>query len=244
MVRAHEEAADQQAARGGRAPHRATPAPTTRVSGAPMTAAAVLALQSTAGNAAVQRVVARDAHQHGPGCGHTVQRRFAPDSHQHGAGCGHDGIDDRSPEGQHQLLKEAEKEPSSMLPGPFLDKAVPFYDNPGLAGARMHTGPVAQRATAAMGAEAMTIGMDVYLGPSALGNVEILAHEASHLDKNSKGIKETGSASGGSPAVTDPGQSSEVAAANDGAAFKAGHTHAPSIVAQRAVADDDVEAAD
>ncbi|MFE0419462.1 eCIS core domain-containing protein [Streptomyces tendae] len=238
MVRAHEEAADQPAARGGRAPHRATPAPLTQVSGAPMSPAAVLALQSTAGNAAVQRVVARDAHQHGPGCGHTVQRRFAPDSHQHGAGCGHDGIDDRSPEGQHQLLKEAKESPSSSLPGGFLGKAVSFYDNPALAGARMYTGPVAQRATAAMGAEAMTIGMDVFLGPSAIGNEEILAHEASHLDKNSRGIKETGSASGGSPAVTDPGQSSEVAAANDGAAFKAGHSTAPSLVAQRAAADD------
>ncbi|MEU5141973.1 DUF4157 domain-containing protein [Streptomyces sp. NPDC021139] len=238
MVRAHEEAAEQLAARGGRAPHRSTPAPIAGVSGAPMTPAAVLALQGSAGNAAVQRVVARDAHQHGPGCGHTVQRRVDPDSHQHGAGCGHDGIDDRSPEGQHQLLKEAKESTSSTLPGSFLDKAVPFYQNPALAGARMYTGPIAQRATAAMGAEAMTIGMDVFLGPSAIGNEEILAHEASHLDKNSKGIKETGSASGGSPAVTDPGQGSEVAAVNDGAAFKAGDSLAPSVVAQRAVAND------
>ncbi|CAM5544299.1 hypothetical protein STENM36S_03136 [Streptomyces tendae] len=238
MVRAHEEAADQLAVRGGRTPHRATPAPTTGVGGAPMTPAAVLALQSSAGNAAVQRVVARDAHQHGPGCGHTVQRRVDPGSHQHGAGCGHDGIDDRSPEGQHQLLDEAKRTSSSSLPGSFLDKAVPFYQNPALAGARVHTDPIAQRATAAMGAEAMTIGMDVFLGPSAIGNEEILAHEASHLDKNSRGITETGSGSGGGPAVTDPGQGSEVAAVNDGAAFKAGDTLAPSLVAQRAVADD------
>jgi hypothetical protein len=238
MVRAHEEAADQSAARGGRVPHRAAPAPTTGVSGAPMTPATISALQSSAGNAAVQRVVARDAHQHGPGCGHTVQRRIDTGSHQHGAGCGHDGIDDRSPEGQHQLLAEAKESSSSSLPGSFLNKAVSFYQNPALAGARMHTGPIAQRATAAMGAEAMTIGMDVFLGPSALGNEEILAHEASHLDKNSKGITETGSASGGSPAVTDPGQSSEVAAVNDGAAFKAGDSIAPSLVAQRAVSDD------
>ncbi|MER6167975.1 DUF4157 domain-containing protein [Streptomyces violaceorubidus] len=238
MVRAHEEAADQSAARGGRTPHRATPAPTAAVSGAPMTPATVTALQRSVGNAAVQRVVARDAHQHGPGCGHTVQHRFDPDSHQHGAGCGHDGIDDRSPEGQHQLLQEAKESSSSSLPGAFLDKAVPFYQNPALAGARLHTGPIAQRATAAMGAEAMTIGMDVFLGPSALGNEEILAHEASHLDKNSRGITETGSGSGGGPAVTDPGQGSEVAAVNDGAAFKAGDSLAPSLVAQRAVAND------
>ncbi|MGW2297593.1 eCIS core domain-containing protein [Streptomyces violaceorubidus] len=238
MVRAHEEAADQSAARGGRTPHRATPAPTAAVSGAPMTPATVTALQRSVGNAAVQRVVAGDAHQHGPGCGHTVQRRFDPDSHQHGAGCGHDGIDDRSPEGQHQLLQEAKESSSSSLPGAFLDKAVPFYQNPALAGARLHTGPIAQRATAAMGAEAMTIGMDVFLGPSALGNEEILAHEASHLDKNSRGITETGSGSGGGPAVTDPGQGSEVAAVNDGAAFKAGDSVAPSLVAQRAVAND------
>ncbi|MFG3250779.1 DUF4157 domain-containing protein [Streptomyces sp. NPDC048187] len=224
-MRAHEEAAEQKAVRGGRAPHRAVTAPTPAVSGGPMTPATVLALQGSAGNRAVQRVVGQDTHQHG-------------------AGCGHDGIDDRSPEGQSQLLAAAQNTPSSPLPGAFLAKATTFYQNPNLAHARVHADPVAQRATAAMGAEAMTIGMDVYLGPSAIGNEGILAHEASHLDKNSRGITETGSRSGaGGPAVTDPGQGSEVAAVNDSAAFKAGHEVAPSVAVQRAAADheDDTE---
>ncbi|MFI8948082.1 DUF4157 domain-containing protein [Streptomyces sp. NPDC053750] len=236
-MRAHEEAADQKAARGGRAPHRAVTAPTIGVSGPLMAPAAVLALQQSAGNAAVQRVVARDTHQHGPGCGHAVQRRFDPDSHQHGAGCGHDGIDDRSPEGQHQLLSEAQKSPHSPLPTSFLNRATSFYQNPGIAAARVHKDAVAQRATAAMGAEAMTIGMDVFLGPSAIGNEEILAHEASHLNMNSRGVKETGASNGGGPATTDPKQGSEVAAVNDGAAFKSGAEIAPSVVAQRSAAD-------
>ncbi|MBZ6257991.1 DUF4157 domain-containing protein [Streptomyces olivaceus] len=239
-MRAHEEAADQQGAKGGRVPHRAVSGPAavnggpTAASRTPMTPAAVLALQGSAGNSAVQRLVARDAHQHGPGCGHTVQRRVDPEAHQHGAGCGHDGIDDRSPEGQSQLLAAAKETPSSPLPGSFLSKATSFYQNPNIAAGRVHTDAVAQRATAAMGAEAMTVGMDVFLGPSAIGNEEILAHEASHLDKNSRGIQETGSNGGaGGPAVTDPGQNSEVAAVNDGAAFKSGADVAPSVVAQR-----------
>ncbi|MFA3876661.1 DUF4157 domain-containing protein [Streptomyces sp. MMCC 100] len=225
MVRAHEEATEQKAVRGGGAPHRAVTAPTTGVSGAPMTPATVLALQGSAGNNAVQRLINQDTHQHG-------------------AGCGHDGIDDRSPEGQSQLLAAAQSTPSSPLPGAFLTKATAFYQNPNLAHARMHADPIAQRATAAMGAEAMTIGMDVYLGPSAIGNEEILAHEASHLDKNSRGIPEKGARSGaGGPAVTDPGQGSEVAAVTDGAAFKAGADIAPSVAAQGAATDhtDDTE---
>ncbi|WP_308408144.1 eCIS core domain-containing protein [Streptomyces mayonensis] len=225
-VHAHEEAGDQKAAKSGRVPHRAVSGPAAATagraagaSGAPMTPAAVLALQSSAGNNAVQRLINQDEHQHG-------------------AGCGHDGFDDKSPEGQSQLLAAAKETPSSPLPGAFLSRATSFFQNPNIAAGRVHSDPVAQRATAAMGAEAMTVGMDVFLGPNAIGNEEILAHEASHLDKNSRGIQETGSHSGaGGPAVTDPGQNSEVAAVNDGAAFKSGADVAPSVVAQRSVAD-------
>ncbi|MFD4258065.1 DUF4157 domain-containing protein [Streptomyces sp. NPDC058534] len=218
-MRAHENQADQQT--GEKSPAR-------RASPLGTTADRMLTLQSQAGNAAVSRV---------------VQRRVDPEQHQHGAGCGHDGIDDKSPEGQGQLLAAAEKSPSSPLPGPFLAKATSFYQNPNLAAGRVHTDPIAQRATAAMGAEAMTVGMDVYLGPSAIGNEEILAHEASHLDKNSRGIKETGVHNGPGPSHTDPGQDSEVAAGADGAAFKSGADVAPSLVAQRSV-DDHAEEAD
>ncbi|MEU6292688.1 DUF4157 domain-containing protein [Streptomyces sp. NPDC127168] len=211
-MRAHENQADQRA--GEKSPvRRASPLGTT--------AERMLTLQNQAGNAAVSSV---------------VQRRFDEEQHQHGAGCGHDGIDDRSPEGQSQLLAAAKETPSSSLPGSFLSKATSFYQNPKLAAGRVHSDPIAQRATAAMGAEAMTIGMDVYLGPSAIGNEEILAHEASHLDKNSRGITETGVDNGPGPSHTDPGQDSEVAAVADGAAFKSGADVAPSVVAQRSAA--------
>ncbi|ASY31765.1 hypothetical protein CAC01_02900 [Streptomyces sp. CLI2509] len=203
-MRARENEAAQQA--GGRNPVR-------RV-GSPGTAAArVLALQSRAGNAAVSR---------------TIQRRMDPEQHQHGGGCGHDDAD-RSPEGQSQLLAAAQKTPGSPLPSSFLAKATSFYQNPGIAAGRVHADPVAQRATAAMGAEAMTVGMDVFLGPSALGNTKILAHEASHLDKNSRGVRETGNNNGAGVAITSPAQDSEVAAVSDSDAFMSGAETAPSV---------------
>ncbi|MCF2127489.1 DUF4157 domain-containing protein [Strepomyces sp. STD 3.1] len=212
-MRAHENQADQRT--GEKSPAR-------RASPLGTTADRMLTLQNQAGNAAVSSV---------------VQRRFDPEQHQHGAGCGHDGIDDRSPEGQSQLLAAAKETPSSSLPGSFLAKATSFYQNPKIADGRVHADPIAQRATAAMGAEAMTIGMDVYLGPSAIGNEGILAHEASHLDKNSRGITETGVSNGAGPSHTDPGQDSEVAAVRDSDAFESGVDVAPSVVAQRSAAE-------
>ncbi|MFJ4439037.1 DUF4157 domain-containing protein [Streptomyces sp. NPDC088923] len=178
----------------------------------------VLALQSRAGNAAVSQL---------------VQRRADPEEHQHGAGCGHEDNGDRSPEGQSRLLAAARNTPASPLPGAFLAKATSFYQNPGIAAARVHADPVAQRATAAMGAEAMTVGMDVFLGPSAVGNTKILAHEASHLDKNSRGVKETGNGNGAGVTITSPGQDSEVAAVSDSDAFMSGVDTAPSVAIQR-----------
>nr|WP_239096761.1 DUF4157 domain-containing protein [Streptomyces sp. SID11385] len=174
-------------------------------------------MQSRAGNAAVSRL---------------VQRRADPEQHQHGAGCGHDESGDRSPEGQSSLLAAARNTPGSPLPGAFLAKATSFYQNPGIAAGRVHADPVAQRATAAMGAEAMTVGMDVFLGPSAVGNTKILAHEASHLDKNSRGVKETGDSNGAGVTITSPGQDSEVAAVSDSDAFVSGAATAPSVTAQ------------
>ncbi|MEU0136307.1 DUF4157 domain-containing protein [Streptomyces sp. NPDC006296] len=196
--------------------------PARRVSSPGSVADRVLALQRQVGNAAVSRM---------------IQRRAETDQHQHGAGCGHGGIDDRSPEGQSQLLAAAQKTPGSPLPSAFLAKAQEFYQNPNIAAGRVHADPVAQRATAAMGAEAMTVGMDVFLGPSAVGNTKILAHEASHLDKNSRGVKETGNGNGAGVTITSPAQDSEVAAVSDSDAFMSGVDTAPSVAVQRSEED-------
>lgn len=196
----------------------------------------ILTLQRLAGNAAVARSVEAERHQHGPGCGHaapTVQRREAP--HEHGPGCGHGAAEDTGPTAQRSLIDAARNTPSTSLPGAFLAKAKPFFRNDRLSEGRVHDNPIAQRATAALGAEAMTVGKDIFLGPKA--DMKTLVHEASHLDKNIKGIPETGNNHGDGLVVTDPGQGSERAADNDSDAFMSGAGTAPSVVAQRSVAE-------
>ncbi|MEJ1200939.1 MULTISPECIES: eCIS core domain-containing protein [unclassified Streptomyces] len=197
----------------------------------------MLDLQRLAGNAAVARSVEAERHQHGPGCGHaapTVQRREAP--HEHGPGCGHGAVEDTGPTAQRSLLDAARNTPSTSLPGAFLAKAKPFFQNDRLSEGRVHDNPIAQRATAALGAEAMTVGKHIFLGPKAVGNTKTLAHEASHLDKNIRGIPETGNNHGAGLTVTDPGQGSERAADTDSDAFMSGAGTAPSVVAQRSAA--------
>ncbi len=176
----------------------------------------MLNLQQAAGNAAVARAVEAERHEHGPGCGHG-------------------GAADTTPTAQRSLLEAAMATPSSPLPGSFLARAKSFYRNDRLSEGRVHDNPTAQRATAALGAQAMTVGKDIFLGPSAVNDARILAHEASHLDKNLRGVRETGNDNGAGVTVTDPGQGSERAAEADGAAFAAGASVAPSVVARSAV---------
>ncbi|MFG2679437.1 DUF4157 domain-containing protein [Streptomyces sp. NPDC048392] len=216
-MRAHEEAADQKGVRGGRTPRPAVTAPAVKVSGGPMTPATVLALQRSVGN-------------------HVVSRLIGQDEHRHGAGCGHDGLADSSPEGQVQLLNEAMSTPSSPLPGPLRSEAESFYQTD-FSPARFHDNPVAQRATAALGAQAMTVGTHVFLGPQAAGRKDLIGHELKHVKENMSGVRETGNDNGAGLPVTDPGQSSERTADADGAAFGAGAKIAPSVAALGAVTD-------
>ncbi|MBZ2407167.1 DUF4157 domain-containing protein [Streptomyces sp. L06] len=175
-----------------------------------------MALQRSVGN----RVVARLAGQ---------------DQHVHGAGCRHEGGADSGGPEQRALLDAAVASPSRPLSGSLRADAESFYQND-LSATRLHDSPVAQRATAAMGAQAMTIGTHVFLGPGASASREIIGHELGHVDKNVRGVPETGRGNGSGVSVTDPGQHSERTAAADGAAFAAGETTAPSVVAQRAAA--------
>ncbi|MEU3896374.1 DUF4157 domain-containing protein [Streptomyces sp. NPDC045251] len=228
MVRAHEEAVGDKAAKAGRTPRPAVTAPVGATAG-PVTPRTALALQRSVGNRAVSRLVDQDQDQ---------------EQHVHGAGCGHGGIEDGSPAGQRQLLDEAMTSPSRPLGGSLLSEATAFYRND-LSAARIHDNPTAQRATAALGAQAMTVGTHVFLGPQAAGRKDLIGHELGHVDKNLRGHRETGNSNGAGVTVTDPGQDSERAAEADGAAFAAGAATAPSVVAQRAVAQhtDDVAAA-
>ncbi|MFD7812748.1 DUF4157 domain-containing protein [Streptomyces sp. NPDC059785] len=82
-------------------------------------------------------------------------QRFAGDrgaqAHVHGAGCGHPGDADTEPVGGQALLQSALASPDRPLPGPLRAEAESFYQND-FSAARVHDGPVAQRAAAALGA--------------------------------------------------------------------------------------------
>jgi hypothetical protein len=162
-----------------------------------------------------------------------VARDAGPDQHVHDAGCGHDAGGGVDPATQSALLASALSSPSRPLPGALRAEAEAFYRND-FSGARIHDDHVAQRATEALGAQAMTVGAHVFLGPGAAGDKEVMGHELGHVDKNLRGVRETGDDNGAGLSVTDPGQDSERAAAADGAAFAAGAATAPSAAAAAA----------
>lgn len=185
--------------------------------GGPMTPAAVLTLQRAVGNHAVARALAQEEHAHGAGCGHgTVQREAAA-------------------EAPVEILNAAMSSASRPIESSTLKKAQSFYQNDRLSQGRVHTGPLAQRAVAAFGAKAMTVGTHIFFGAGVERDPATAGHEYGHLDKNTRGIAETGTDKGTGAPVTDPGQHSERQAATDGAAFAQGADVAPSVVTQRAV---------
>ncbi|MER7837441.1 DUF4157 domain-containing protein [Streptomyces sp. NPDC096040] len=157
-----------------------------------------------------------------------VARDSRPDQHVHGAGCGHDSSEGADPAVQSALLKSAFSSPSRPLSGALRAEADSFYQND-FSSARIHDNHVAQRATEALGAQAMTVGAHVFLGPGMAGDKEVMGHELGHVDKNLRGVRETGNDNGAGVSVTDPQQNSERTAAADGAAFAAGALTAPSV---------------
>ncbi|MFI5617838.1 DUF4157 domain-containing protein [Streptomyces sp. NPDC051567] len=191
-----------------------------------------MTLQRLAGNRAVERLLTEDRHSHGPGCGHgksggehDTGREGAQDTGGLEAG-GRSG-----PAVQRDLLDRAMASPGRPLPDTVRTRAESFYHND-FSSAVLHEGPVAQRATEAMGAQAMTVGTHVFLPSGKAQDAELIGHELSHVDKNLRGERETGTGNGGGVTVTDPGQPSERAAGSDGAAFAAGAATAPSVTAQ------------
>jgi hypothetical protein len=155
-----------------------------------------------------------------------VSRLLDEDQHVHDAGCGHD------PTAQRALVDEALHSPIQPLSTPKLKQLESFYQTD-LSDIRVHTGPLAQRSAEAIGAKAYTVGADIIVGAGA-NNDETIGHEYGHAHKNKLGIPESGADNGAGLNVTNPNQNSEREAAADGAAFRAGAQHAPSLTAQRA----------
>lgn len=206
-------------------------------------AAMLVGLQAQAGNAAMVQMLrqaghpwAQDSHQHSSNCGHQVEgagvQRSAQETVE--AEARPRTVDDHSPEGQRALIDQAMASPSRRLPEPLLEAAKPYFQNENLDVTRLHDNPVAQRATEAMGAQAMTIGTHIFAPPEAVRNMHLMGHELSHVNENLNGTRETGKSNGAGVIVTDPGQNSEQKADRDGVSFAAGAASAPSVVTQRA----------
>lgn len=204
-MHAHEELPGQKTASTGRTPHPSTAASGDAVRG-PMTPHAALALQRSIGNRAASRVLG----------GH-VQRRARP-------------VDDTTPATQREYLDAALASDSHRLTGAMGEDAERFFQNPALRSATaIHDNPVGHAAAEAMGAQAFTYGTHVVLGKDAGKNPEIVYHELGHVDKNTRGMPETGHDHGGGVSLTDRNQTSEQVAAADGRAKAQGARIAPSV---------------
>lgn len=145
---------------------------------------AVTALQRTAGNAAVAGLLAREAHEHGPACGHSapVQRSAV-----------HDVL--RSTGSPLETGVRTEME--ARLGADFSD-------------VRLHTDTVAQRSAAEIGAHAYTSGSHVVIGPGG-ADKHTLAHELTHVVQQRQGPV-AGTDHGNGLHMSDPGDSFEQAA--------------------------------
>lgn len=227
----------KSAAAKAKAPSR-TPTPRTPAAAphpaavhAPTTPAAMLALQRAIGNQAVQRRMPRPERE----------QALEPEEHVHGAGCGHgEAKAPAQAASGPDLINEVLASPSQAPSGAMASEMSSYYGGHDFSPARVHTGPVAQRAADAMGAKAMTIGNHVILPPAAAKDKATVAHEFDHLRNNMNGVVEKGPNSVDGVPTTDHRQGSEVAADHNGAAFAAGAKVAPSIAAQRAVDEDAV----
>ncbi|MGH4031722.1 DUF4157 domain-containing protein [Actinomycetota bacterium Odt1-20B] len=184
----------------------------------PMSAGRAAALQGLVGNHVVARLLKEERHVHGAGCGH---------GHTGGAKGDVGAVAESEPVDQVALLNDAINSPSQPIADPVRKEAEAFYQTD-LSPARVHSDTVAQRATAAMGAEAMTIGHHIFLPPQAAQKKDIVGHELSHVSDNLSGLKETGNTNSAGVTVTDPGQGSERKAVANGAAFAAGASSPPS----------------
>ncbi|WP_399098882.1 DUF4157 domain-containing protein [Streptomyces sp. 11x1] len=150
-------------------------------------AAALLALQRAAGNAAVARAVAEQRHQHGPDCGHAPDRARDADR-------GQDAPVQRS--AVHQVLRTS---------GQPLDPALRTemegrFDGEDFGGVRVHTDAVAQRSAAEIGARAYTSGSHVVWDGR---DKHTLAHELDHVRQQRRGAV-PGTDDGSGLRVSDP----------------------------------------
>ncbi|MEV5947629.1 DUF4157 domain-containing protein [Streptomyces sp. NPDC051993] len=139
---------------------------------------AAAALQRAVGNAAVVAAVQRDAHTHGPGCGHG-------------------GVEPVQRSAVHEVLRS---------PGRPLDDSVRSDMEARLAAdfsdVRVHSDAAAKASAAEVGARAYTSGSHVVIGEGG-GDRHTLAHELTHVIQQRQGSV-AGTDNGSGLSVSDP----------------------------------------
>ncbi|KAF4406138.1 MULTISPECIES: DUF4157 domain-containing protein [Streptomyces] len=167
-------------------PSRTAPAP--GPAGAGRTPADILALQRTAGNAAVSRLLDQERHAHGSGCGHEtpVQRRVSP--------------------------VDVVNRPGRPLETSVQDK-LQYYTGKRYEDVRIHTDSAAHESAAGINADAYTSGQHIAFqrgryNPSTPSGMEMLIHEVRHRDQQMAGSV-PGTDMGDGTKMSSPGDSGE-----------------------------------
>ncbi|GAB3116916.1 hypothetical protein GCM10027160_26630 [Streptomyces calidiresistens] len=161
--------------------------------GAPLSstrAERMLALQRAAGNAAVAQAIERERQEGDPG---------------------HDR--DQEPAAQRALVDAAVSSPAQPLPSDLREKSERAL-NMDLGHVRVHTGPVAQRSAAAIGALAYTMGEHIVTTPQGMTD-RVMGEEVGHVWQQAHGPV-PGTDNGAGLKVSSPSDPAEKAAESFG----------------------------
>ncbi|MES4888737.1 DUF4157 domain-containing protein [Streptomyces sp. NPDC096012] len=163
------------------------------VPGAPVGPEPAAALQRSVGNAAVTRMVQR-------------ARQERREEHEHGPGCAHG----TTPVQRSSLVHDVLRRPGSPLDDGVRTEMEARFGGADFSGVRVHTGRLARRSAAEVGARAFTSGRHVVVG-SGGADKHTLAHELGHYLQQAQGPV-GGTVDHRGLAVSDPGDRWEVAA--------------------------------
>ncbi|MFF5767179.1 DUF4157 domain-containing protein [Streptomyces tanashiensis] len=165
----------------GPAPAR-TPTP-------PTPAAGLLALQNSAGNAAVVQMLREADHA------------WTQDAHHHGPGCGHQRTDQPAPAVQRSAVPDVLRASGKPLdPATQADMGARLGAD--FSEVRVHTDAAARASAASLGARAYTSGNHIVIGEGG-GDRHTLAHELTHVIQQRRGPV-SGTDHGDGLSVSDP----------------------------------------
>ncbi|MGA5069128.1 DUF4157 domain-containing protein [Streptomyces exfoliatus] len=187
----------------------------------PVNAAGLLALQRTAGNAAVVRMLQLSGH---PYAQPSVQRRDqAQEQHVHGAGCGHQQTTPGEPAIQRSAAHDVLAGTGRPLDAPLREEmearlGADFSD------VRIHDDQAARASATEIGARAYTSGNSIVIGDSGTDK-HTLAHELTHVIQQRQGPV-TGTDNGNGLSISDPADRYEREAEANAKRVMSGHASA------------------